>query len=251
VPEPTPPSEQRKSCIKCGALKPLSAFGSRGAGRTRNDCKPCVAAFSRERYQRSPEVRAKHKVLRDRWRAENPTYLAEYYQANRESLTAAAAQYAKDHPRDSEQVRRRQRQWYAANRERERAKGRAWREANSEAAAESRRRAQSRRRARLRALPSEPYTMAQLIERDGTCCVLCGEELDLTVCYPELLAPTVEHLECIVWPDSAGDVLSNVAVSHWDCNNRRRDKPHPAAARKRAELLAAAAQSSSPSSMPV
>jgi hypothetical protein len=77
-----------------------------------------------------------------------------------------------------------------------------------------------------------------LLERDGTDCVLCGEPLDLTVSYPEPLAPTVEHLECLSWPDSAGDVPSNCAVSHWQCNNERRDRPHPAAVRKRAELLA-------------
>ncbi len=105
--------------------------------------------------------------------------------------------------------------------------------------AENRRRAASRRRARVRGLPVDLYTLEDLLERDGTKCVLCGEELDLTTAYPEPLAPTVEHLECIVWPGSPGDVLSNVAVSHWDCNNKRRTRPHPAAARKRAELLTA------------
>ena len=82
--------------------------------------------------------------------------------------------------------------------------------------------------------------MDQILERDGTDCVLCGGELDLDAVYPEPLAPSVEHLECISWPDAtAGDVLSNTGVSHWQCNNERRDRPHPAAARKRAELLAA------------
>jgi hypothetical protein len=81
--------------------------------------------------------------------------------------------------------------------------------------------------------------MDQLLERDGTLCVLCGEELDLDAVRPDPRSPTVEHLECISWPESAGDVPSNVAVSHFACNMRRGANPHPAAARKRATLLAA------------
>lgn len=63
--------------------------------------------------------------------------------------------------------------------------------------------------------------------------------MDLTAVWPDPKVPTVEHLECLSWPDSAGDVLLNVSAAHYDCNNRRRDQPHPAAERKRAELLAA------------
>jgi hypothetical protein len=165
-------------------------------------------------------------------------FFAEYYQATRESMIAAAIQYARDHPPDPEQVRTWKRARHAADPERFRAEAATWRAANPDRTRENARRGMHRRRARLRALPVEPYTMAQLVERDGTCCVLCNGELDFTVTYPEPLAPTVEHLECISW-GIAGDEPSNVALSHWDCNNRRQDKPHPAAARKRAELLAA------------
>lgn len=81
--------------------------------------------------------------------------------------------------------------------------------------------------------------MADIIARDGNLCVLCGDPFDLDAPWPAPLSPTVEHLECISWPDSAGDVLTNVGASHFTCNCRRSDNPHPAAARKRAELLAA------------
>jgi hypothetical protein len=228
-----------KTCSKCREPKPLSAFGSRGKGRPhRGDCKRCVAQASRDRYRNDPQLRARHKILRDRWRAENPTFFAEYYRANRESMIAAAIQYAKDHPPDPDRRHEWRRSWYSANCGRLRAAVAADRAANPEKYRETSRRGMHRRRARLRALSVEPYTMAQLVERDGTCCVLCNGELDFTVTYPEPLAPTVEHLECISW-GIAGDEPSNVALSHWDCNNRRQDKPHPAAARKRAELLAA------------
>lgn len=95
-----------------------------------------------------------------------------------------------------------------------------------------------RRRARKLELPAGPYTLADILARDGTLCVLCGEELDLEAKFPHLRSTTVEHLECLSWPDSAGDVLSNVAAAHLTCNNARRTRPHPAAARKRAELIA-------------
>lgn len=100
-----------------------------------------------------------------------------------------------------------------------------------------------RRRALRRALPAEPYALADIIERDGSSCVLCGEEIDLDLAWPHRRSLTVEHLECLSWTGSAGDVLSNVAVSHLTCNLGRSDRPHPAAARKRAELLAAESRS--------
>lgn len=131
------------------------------------------------------------------------------------------------------------RQYREANRDRRGENDRKWREANAEKVRVMSAEAGRRRRARLRELPAERYTMADIIDRDGDLCVLCGEPLDLGAPWPSPLSPTVEHLECISWPDSAGDVLTNVAASHYTCNCRRHDNPHPAAACKRAELLAA------------
>lgn len=95
-----------------------------------------------------------------------------------------------------------------------------------------------RRRALRKKLPTERYVLADIIERDGSSCVLCGEQIDIDLPWPQRRSLTVEHLECLSWPGSAGDVLANVSVSHLTCNLARRDRPHPAAARKRAELLA-------------
>jgi hypothetical protein len=95
------------------------------------------------------------------------------------------------------------------------------------------------RRARKRQLPTEPYKLADILARDGVDCVLCGKVLNLAVKSPHPMSATIEHLECLSWPDSAGDVLNNVGASHRHCNLRRNINPHPAAALKRAELLAA------------
>lgn len=98
--------------------------------------------------------------------------------------------------------------------------------------------AAQRRRAMLQQLPAERYQLADIIERDGAACVLCGDEIDFALRWPNSGSMTVEHLECISWPGSAGDVLDNVSIAHLSCNIGRGNRPHPAAARKRAELLA-------------
>jgi hypothetical protein len=225
VSESTPAAVDSKLCTKCKQVKPVETFGRNKKGLL-SWCRECYAEHAR-RYRASPEGRERVRA------SQRSNYLR-----NREKRIAQAVEYQKRNPVDPELRRQRGRAWYTANRERAEVVKRAWRESNAELVAETRRRAMSRRRARLRGLPSESYTMDQILERDGNACVLCGRVLNLAVQHPHPMSPTVEHLECIAWPDSAGDVLTNVAVSHYRCNNDRRASPHPAAARKRAELLA-------------
>lgn len=253
-------TSEARVCSKCRQVKPRADF-PQGKGY----CKPCRTAYERERYRNNAAVRAKRKEARERDRDSLREYQAAHYQKNREKRLAAAAEYAKQNPPDPERRREVQRAWYAKNREAHLARKRVWRAANppdpevhrawcnanrehlresmrkwyasSETARAMYLRANARRRARLRQLPTDRYTVEQIIERDGTCCVLCSGELDFDARWPELQSVTVEHLECISWPGSAGDVLSNVALAHWGCNNARHNKPHPAAAAKRAVLI--------------
>lgn len=223
APATVPLVDGRKCCDgKCGQIKLLSEFYRHGNGY-RRVCKSCMAGVHRERYLDSPKAEraAKNRAVKAGWKCP-----------------------CGEHDSDPAHVIARNARWREANREKHRKtsrEGAARRRAtNPEPIREAGRRAISRRRARLRGLPCEPYTVAELLERDGTDCVLCGKPLDLTMSYPEDLAPTREHLECLSWPGAtAGDVPSNVAISHWKCNNERRDRPHPAAASKRAALLAA------------
>lgn len=227
-----------KACSKCKQVKPVDAFGrnARATSGYQSWCRACYAEHQRQ-YRASPEGR-------ERVRASQ----RDSYQRNREQRIAAVVEYEKRNPRPkrdrsgrdraTQEQREADRAWYAANREQVLARKAAWAAANPGLVTEARRRGQAVRRARKRALPVERYTLAQIIERDGTLCLLCGEEMDLMAVWPDPKVPTVEHLECLSWPDSAGDVLLNVSAAHYDCNNRRRANPHPAAARKRAELLA-------------
>ena len=229
MPESTPVPDGHKRCSRCKKIKLLSEFSSNGYMKgPRSACKRCTADRAMERYRANPELRERAKE-----------YRAEYYRQNRESIIAAALEYEKRNPVDPEYRRKKSRAWSKANSDRYRSNIDRWRRENPERDLEIRRRIQSRRRARMRGLPVEPYTMDQLLERDGTLCVLCDGELDLSAAHPDLLAPTVEHLECISWDNSAGDVPANCAVAHFTCNSSRNNRPHPAAARKRSELLAA------------
>jgi hypothetical protein len=226
------PAQGPKTCHECGEDKPRDKFPAKG-----RVCRACLSAKQSRRHAANREqskaaMRGYYARNREQIRADQK---ANYYR-NREQHLAAQRDYRQ---RNVEAHRQRAADWRAANPDRHVANVLAWQASNPERVAEIKRRALSRRRARIRGLPTEKYTLDELLARDGTACVLCGEELDLTAVSPDPLSLTVEHLECISWQDSAGDVRSNVAVSHRRCNVRRNVSPHPAAARKRAELLAA------------
>lgn len=63
---------------------------------------------------------------------------------------------------------------------------------------------------------SEPYTLAEVAERDGDRCGLCGRKVDMRRRNPHPLAPTIDH----VLPISRGgdDTRANVQLAHRACN---------------------------------
>lgn len=205
-----------RTCSRCSLTKPASEF-------SKQCCKLCHNERMRD-YRAANRGKIKEIARR-------------CYEKNREVRIANARTYAELNPPDPERRRANGRARYAADRDRARTVKRAWRDANPEVFREKNRRGASQRRALRRALPVERYDLAEIIERDGTRCVLCDEELDANATWPDLRATTIEHLECLAWPGSPGDVLSNVAAAHFSCNNRRRTNPHPAAAAKRAALV--------------
>ena len=227
-----------RTCEKCAEVRPLDEF-KYDNGRRRNHCAQCAPAVERKKFLALP-----HGL---KWctKCSECKPLDAFPRSNRGRhgswCKACVARHNREQYKRPEIRADRRARWDSWHAENPNWAAR-WRAANLERARENVRRHQARRRARLRGLPAEAYTLEQLLERDGTLCVLCDDELDLEAAYPDPLSVTVEHLECISWPDSAGDVPSNVALSHFRCNCERSDRPHPAAARKRAELLAAEQQ---------
>jgi 5-methylcytosine-specific restriction endonuclease McrA len=49
---------------------------------------------------------------------------------------------------------------------------------------------------------------------DGSACYLCSGELDDS--------PSIDHIVAIA--RGGQDAVSNVALTHWDCNNKKRAK---------------------------
>lgn len=80
-----------------------------------------------------------------------------------------------------------------------------------------------RRRARLANARHEPYTLQQILGRDGYICHICSGPIDPHAKWPEPGAATIDH----VVPLSTGgdDTPDNVAPAHFACNLRKSNKP--------------------------
>jgi hypothetical protein len=68
-------------------------------------------------------------------------------------------------------------------------------------------------------LEHEPYTLAEIAERDRQRCGICRRKVDMTLAVPDHGAPTIDH----VIPLSMGgpDTPANVRLAHFICNSRR------------------------------
>lgn len=88
---------------------------------------------------------------------------------------------------------------------------------------ERRRSTNRRKNAKRRGLVPGKYLIADVGDRDGWVCHLCGDGIDRHLPGTAKWGPTIDHL----LPVSRGgtDDLSNVAVAHRHCNVVRRDSP--------------------------
>lgn len=84
------------------------------------------------------------------------------------------------------------------------------------------RRDKRRRRALTLGVATEPYTLAQIAERDHHRCALCHKRVAMTQVVPHPKAPTIDHL----LPLACGgdDTRANVALAHFSCNVYKQDR---------------------------
>ena len=77
------PQAPSKTCVKCGVVKPVTAFYAQAGMRDgyRNDCKECMAQYRKARYRSDPEV-SKQRVRE--WRERNPERYRESQRRYRE-----------------------------------------------------------------------------------------------------------------------------------------------------------------------
>lgn len=189
---------QLRTCRTCGETKPLADYHrdkQAKDGRSRR-CKVCACAASREWNRRNPG-RVVERVRE--WRAANPDARKEHDARYRE--------------RHVEEIQRRQRAWRAANIEQVRRTAREYVRNNLDKANE----AWHRRHARLMGATVERFTRAEIWDRDGGRCHICGRRCDANDW----------HLDHIV-PLARGGEHSrrNVAVAHPFCNMSKNVSGH-------------------------
>lgn len=87
---------------------------------------------------------------------------------------------------------------------------------------QTRRNQKRREKARKReSVISEPYTLAEIAERDRYRCGLCRKRVTMTKSVPHPKAPTIDHI--IPWSVSKDDSRANVQLAHFSCNWMKRD----------------------------
>jgi len=79
--------------------------------------------------------------------------------------------------------------------------------------------ASAKRRARLKAVPSETFTISEVRAARGDACHLCGEPINFSLKWPDPMSPSLDHLVPIA--RGGGHLLSNAAMAHLTCNIRK------------------------------
>lgn len=76
-----------------------------------------------------------------------------------------------------------------------------------------------RRRARLRSVAWERFSNTEIFERDGWCCMLCGEPVDRSPDAHRHRSPSLDHRVPVARGGS--HTRANVQCAHWICNSRK------------------------------
>jgi len=178
-----------KTCTKCSESKPLTDYcrSARSLDGRRPNCKACQAEYRRGYYADADERASNLDREKARMRA--------WYRDNRERAATVRSAH------------------YRANTESHRIRRRAYDAANPD-----KKRASIIRRRRLVAeAKQEPYTRAEIFERDGWVCQLCGQPVDPKLSAPDPGSASIDH----VIPLSLGgdDTPANVQLAHFGCNS--------------------------------
>lgn len=76
-----------------------------------------------------------------------------------------------------------------------------------------------RRRAAKRGGVSEPYTLAEIAERDRRRCGLCGGRVAMKQAVPHPKAPTIDHIVPV--SEGGDDTRANVQLACFRCNSAK------------------------------
>ena len=153
-------------------------------------CKSCKSKRNKEYHQNNKEKRNKQKK--------------EYRQNNKEQIRESDKEYRKN---NKEQILERAKEYHQNNPHKTREKAR-------------------KRRALKKANVHEPYTEDQVLEKYGTNCHICKEEINL-LANRSSGAPGWEqglHIDHVIPLSKGGaDSLNNVKPAHGSCNLQKND----------------------------
>ena len=76
-----------------------------------------------------------------------------------------------------------------------------------------------RERNERRGARAEPYRNIDIFERDGWTCQLCGEGVDPTLTFPNVMSASIDHVVPIC--EGGLDAPWNVQLAHFSCNSRK------------------------------
>lgn len=197
-------------------------------------CKQCNSDNCKRYYQRNKEI-IKEKT--SQYYYENKNRALELrsirYKNNREKVLLQQKEY-----RDREEIKERLKQYRIDNAEILSIKKKKYREANKEKILAYDREWKlnnkeklsvndRQRRARLASAVSEKYSKEDIIKRYGTCCHICGEEIDLkaTRIIGQHGWEKGLHLDHIIPLSKGGsDTIENVKPAHGYCNLSKSNK---------------------------
>lgn len=200
----------KPTALWCESCKvPIERTGTRGP--LPRFCQDCRADRQRAALRKSAAKRRNADPDGERAKARA------YREANPDRLR----QWDRErHERDREKRNAANRAWQAANRERARelakASIRRQREVDIDGYRARKAEAAQRRRAAKAGATIERFTHAEVFERDGWICQLCGDPTDCTAIFPDPLSPSLDHIV----PLSRGGEHSraNTQCAHLSCN---------------------------------
>lgn len=85
--------------------------------------------------------------------------------------------------------------------------------------AEAKRAHEHSRRARKQGADAEKISSAEIFDRDGWRCGICGEKVDRRLKYPHPRSASLDHI--VPLAKGGHHRRSNVQCSHWICNSRK------------------------------
>lgn len=195
-----------RTCVDCGAAV------TRASPKVVR-CDPC--RYERKRALNREAVRRCHAAHKERraaygagWRQANPGYDAAWRKRKAEADPSWAERRLSREAEHRRKLLERDPEYFAR-----------WARENPENGRRSRR----ARRARKMNAPSERYSLAEIAERDGWRCQLCGRMVSKTAKWPARNSASIDHV--VPLSEGGTDLRANVQLAHFGCNSSKNNRP--------------------------